>query len=708
MKQVVQQASGGDVRVIDVPVPTIGPTEVLVRTVVSTVSAGTEAAMMSLAQSSLASKAKARPDLVRQVIAKAKQDGVAATTRAVRARLDDLIPLGYSAAGEAVEVGEAVRGIAPGDLVATGGAGRANHAEYQSVPGNLCVRIPDGVSVENASFSTIASIAMHGIRQAEATAGEFVAVIGAGLIGRLTLRLARASGLFAYAVDISDDAVRWCIEDGFEASVSSERTSSSVRSWSHGRGADAVIITAAGRDSSAVEQAMTLCRDRGRIVVVGDVQLDIDRRQFYEHELELRIARSYGPGRYERSFEEYGIDYPAQYIRWTEQRNMESVLDFMRLGRVTFDDLVTHTFPIEKAPDAYRMIRDRSEPYTAIQLTCSRQHARPNAPRARTESRAPAGTRLGVIGAGTFTRGVLLPALRAAGFSEVVKVASGSGLSAAHLAETASATKGAGTTDEVLSDPDVDCLVIATPHSSHAELIVAGLNAGKSVFTEKPLALTFDELDKIEGALETASGMLFAGFNRRWSAPIRRARTVIAATGSPSMINYRVNAGPVPDGHWYEDRREGGRLIGEICHFVDTCEYLAGQPAASVNALASAETETLLSESFIVSLRYPNGSLATISYGAGGHPQTPKERIEIMNGGHTIVVDDFRTLSIDGETTRLRGQDKGHRGEARSFFELVSTGDTSGCSGISAMRTTLLAAAALSAGSFGHPQRDAS
>lgn len=403
MRQVVQAASGGAVRVVEVPVPTVGPTEVLVSTAASIVSAGTERAVTALARSSLLAKARARPDLVRKVAVKARADGLSTAVRTVRDRLGTDVPLGYSACGRVVEVGAAVDGIRPGDLVATGGAGRANHAEFQSVPGLLCARVPDGVDACAAAFATIGSIALHGLRLAEVGPGSKVVVVGLGLVGQLAARLALASGCDVAGIDLAElplDAARAAGVRAF--AESGEATTEAVRAWSRGRGADAVLVCAAGRSAEPVMRATALARDRAHLVVVGDVGLDLTRAPFYDKELTLRFARSYGPGRYERGYEDWGVDYPAGQVRWTEGRNQEAVLDLLAAGRLRVDDLVTHAFPIEQAPRAYELVAERTEPYLAIRFDYPPSPApgddarpRPRVPRQRAAPALRRGSRVG-------------------------------------------------------------------------------------------------------------------------------------------------------------------------------------------------------------------------------------------------------------------------------------------------------------------------
>lgn len=712
MKQVVQAINGGPVRVIDVPRPTIGPAEVLVQTIATTISPGTEKAVTALAQSSLLDKARARPDLVRQVISKARSDGIANTARTVRARLDEDMPLGYSGAGLAIEVGDLVTGVAPGQLVATGGASKANHAEFQAVPGMLCVPVPEGVTAADASMATIASIALHGVRLADVQAGSKVVVVGLGLVGQLAVRLAQASGADVFGLDLDASAVGRCRDAGTPAQVDDgDDTTAAVLEWTRGRGADAVIVAAATSSSAIMARSPELCRDRATVVVVGDVGLDLDRRPFYERELTIRFARSYGPGRYERSYEEWGIDYPIGSERFTEGRNLETVLDLLASGRLQVDDLVSHRFAIADAGDAYQLIEQRREPYLGIQVDYPVAAAAPSAGAAADDRpivvnppRRATTPAIGLIGAGAFATTVLLPAFRKAGFDRFVAVTSASGLSARHLAERAGFEVAVSGATAVIEHDEVDVVVVATPHDTHAALTAEALRAGKHVFCEKPLALTFDELDEVEAAVAAAPGSrLFVGFNRRWSEPVRLVRDHLGADGGPLVVTYRVNAGTLPASHWYHDRRQGGRLLGEVCHFVDTCAAIVGQTADRVTAVGGGApgTELVLAQDTVVALHYPDGSVAAITYAAGGDRSVEKERIEVLGRGHAATIIDFREVILDGRTTTVRPQDKGHLAEVHAFREILQGARPAASEALASMRTTLEAAAAL-----GSPQGD--
>ena len=676
MKQVVQPLAGGPVEVLDVPRPVPDATEVLVRTVASVISPGTERAVTALAQSSLLAKARARPDLVRQVVRKARADGFAATRQAVRSRLAEDLTLGYSAAGVVLGTGAAVTGVRAGQLVATGGAGQANHAEYQTVPGLLCATVPDGVAAGDAAFTTIAAISLHGLRLAEVGPGAKVVVLGLGLIGQLAARLAVAAGCEVAGIDPAEHARRMAASCGVLAlDESGEATTDQVVSWSRGRGADAVLVCAAGRSSDAIMRVPALCRDRAAVVIVGDVGLQLNRTPFYERELSLRFARSYGPGRYEPSYEAWGVDFPVGQVRWTEGRNFEAVLDLLASGRLQVADLVTHSFGIAEADAAYQLIERRTEPYLAIRLTYPETQGAPDgAVRLRNASPVSSCPGIGWAGAGAFSTSTLLPAFRAAGFDRFVAVASASGVSARRAAERHGFEAAVPGVDALLDDPGVEVVVIATPHDMHADLAARALAAGRHVWCEKPLALTEDELDEVEKSWRESGTQLTIGFNRRWSPAVLTAQRELVGITAPQLIVYRVAAGPVPDGHWYHDRRQGGRLLGEVCHFVDTAQALVGEPIEEVASLSGGGGPTgQHGDDAAVSLRFADGSLATIAYGSAA-PVAGKEWIEIQAGSLRVVIDDFRSVQAAGKTVWKGRQDKGHQAEATAFRQAVAGG----------------------------------
>ena len=697
MKQVVQPASGGPVEVLEVPRPVIGPAEVLVRTVASVISPGTERAVTTLARSSLLAKARARPDLVRQVVRKAQAEGIPAAARAVRGRLAADLPLGYSAAGLVAEVGDAVEGIGVGQLVATGGAGKASHAEFQAVPGLLCAVVPEPVPPEDAAFATLASIPLHALRLSGVGPGSKVVVLGLGLIGQLAARLAMASGCDVAGIDPDGFAREAAVRAGVLAmDESGDATTDRVLTWSRGRGADAVLVCAAGQSAEPMSRAPALCRDRAAVVMVGDVGMPPRRTPYYEREISLLFARSYGPGRYEPSYEAWGVDYPAGQVRWTEGRNQEAVLDLLATGRLRVSELVTQSFGIASADEAYRLLEERTEPCLAIRLsypTWSGPTAvGPDQPvrlKPRPADRAQPG--VGWIGAGAFSTGTLLPAFREAGFERFVTVATASGLSARRAAERHGFEKAVTGGGAVIDDPDVNVVVIATPHDVHTELARQALAAGRDVWCEKPLALTCADLDEVEKAWREAGRQLTLGFNRRWAPAVLAARRALAGEQAPKLLVYRIAAGRVPGGHWYLDRRQGGRLLGEVCHFVDTAQALVGADIEDAVSVLGGDASQG-TDGMVVALRFADGSVASIAYGSTP-PVAGKERIEVLAGSHQVVIEDFRSVLVNGRTLWKGRQDKGHRAHAAAFRQAVQGGTTMPTEAmLGSMRATIQAA----------------
>jgi predicted dehydrogenase len=558
------------------------------------------------------------------------------------------------------------------------------------------------VPAQDAAFATVAAIALHGLRLADVGAGSKVVVIGLGLVGQLAARLAMVSGCDVAGIDPAPHARIVATGSGVLAlDELGDATTDQVVAWSRGRGADAVLVCAASPSSGPVTRAPALCRDRACVVIVGDVRLDLDRTPFYERELSLRFARSYGPGRYDPSYEAWGVDYPAGHVRWTEGRNFEAVLDVLASGRLRVSDLVTHCFGIGDAAAAYELIARRADPYLAIQLSyetpagggppLSPAGERPPQTSANvtpaadeepivlrrpgSSSSAPG---VGWIGAGTFSTGTLLPAFRRAGFKRFVAMASASGITARRAAERHRFEKAVSGAFPVIDDPDVGVVVVATPHDTHAELAALALKDGRHVWCEKPLALTMDELGEVEAAWHASGRQLMIGFNRRWSPALIAAQRALARVSAPKFLVYRVAAGPVPDGHWYTDRRQGGRLLGEVCHFVDAAQALMGADIAETASLLAGDGQggpgLVPGNDAVVSLRFADGSLATICYGSA-LPSAGKEFIEITAGRRRLVIDDFRSAKQNGQTLwKGRRQDKGHNACAAAFRKAVTGG----------------------------------
>lgn len=669
MKQVVQSVGDGSLRVVEVPAPAIGPTEVLVSTTRSLLSTGTEKAVRELASASLIEKAKARPDLVRQVIKKARAEGVRSTIAAVRTRLDEDMPLGYSAAGVVLEVGPSVAGLAPGMRVATASAG---HAELQAVPGLLAVPIPEGVSDEAAAFGAVAAIAMQGLRQAAVEPGGSICVVGLGLVGQLTARLALAFGYDVLGVDLREWTVDLVTNEGGRGLVEAGKsTTDAIVDHTRGRGVDAVLVTASTKSSDPVMLAVDRVRDRGVVVVVGDVGVELARTPFYMKEIDLRFARSYGPGRYERTYEEYAVDYPIGHVRWTEGRNIEAYLDLVARGRVQAEDLVTHTFGIVEADKAYATIAEDSRAL-AVQFAFEPSQVRRDAIAIRPTPGSSPGS-VGLIGAGNFAKMTLVPAMKRAGLS-IGAVTSTGGLSARHLAERHDIPVVSANVDGLLETPGIDTVFVLSRHDSHADLAARALRVGKNTFVEKPLALSEAELDAVLDALGASDKILWAGFNRRHSQVVAETVGLVSRSQGPLVLNYRVSAGRLPDTHWYKDRRQGGRLLGEVCHFIDLVSWIVGQPADRVVAFGGGRAEAVLQEDLVITLHFADGSIATITYAEYGHPGTSKERLEILGRGRSIVIDDFQRLVVDGKDVKLSAPGKGHVENLQAFRRAIENG----------------------------------
>jgi len=700
MKQLVQSMRTGAVNVLDVPPPRLAGPGVLVQTAVSLISTGTERATTEFAKGSLVEKARSRPDLVKQVLAKVRRDGLVRTTTTVLARLDRPVAPGYATAGIVLAVAPGVDDICVGDRVACAGATYATHAEINYVPRNLVVRVPqrgtgDEVGFDEAAFTTVGAIAMHAVRLGAPEIGQRVVVIGLGIVGLLATQILRAHGCRVFGVDLSPARCALGRALGADHAMPPTGAESAISRWSDGFGADLVVVAAATRGSEPMVMAADIARDRGRIVAVGATGLDLPRRTLYQKELSLAVSRSYGPGRYDPDYEERGRDYPRAYVRWTERENMRTFLELVADGRVDVRPLVTHRFDIEHGADAYAML-ERSEtlgilleyptPSRAVAGTSTPVSIRPRQP---LQDRP----RVSVIGAGAFAHCVLLPALTRASAS-LGEVVAATGLSARSAADRFGFDSCSTSVDSVWRDRSCDAVVIATRHDSHARLVIDGLTAGKPVFVEKPLCITEAELDSILQAVETlrATGQtpfVMAGFNRRFAPAVEAVR--VAMAGTPLSIIYRVNAGRIASDSWIARTDEGGgRVVGEVCHFVDLCTHLSGSPVVEVFATRSAAGP----DDVMASLRMANGSMATVAYLIDGDRAAPKERIEIFGGGRVATIDDFRRTRVrgTGRTVRHGGvftsQDKGHAAEMLAFVRAVASGASSPTSFESIVNTT--------------------
>lgn len=663
--------------------PTLQRGSLLVRTAASLISSGTERLAVESSGKGLVQEARERPDLVRAVIDKARKDGLLNTFTAVRDKLANSTALGYSASGIVIGVGSDVTEFRIGDRVACAGVGYASHAEAISVPKNLCVQLPAEVDFEAGAFGTLGAIALQGVRLAEPTLGESVVVIGLGLVGQLTVQLLKANGCRVFGIDLDPARVELAKQLGADAGqVSGDDLKGTVLKWTRGRGADAVLITAATDSNEPVQLAGEISRLKGRVVIVGMTGMEIPRQTFYMRELALKISMSYGPGRYDPEYEERGHDYPFAYVRWTENRNIEAFLDLVAQQRIEVGALITHRFTIDEAARAYELITgETKEPYLGVVLSydTERELARTVQLTERPVTKQEA-VRLGVIGAGDYVTGMLLPHFKEQRV-DFRSITTAGGVSANNVGKKFGFARAVSEAAEVISDPEVNLVVIGTRHDTHALLAKQGLDANRDVFVEKPLALNDEELDQVVEAAQRSSGRLLVGFNRRYSPLARRAHEFFAERNTPLSILYRVNAGRLPREHWTHDPEQGGgRIIGEVCHFVDLMQFLVGAPPISVfaEAVSGNNAAATNEDSVFITLSFADGSNGSIAYLAEGDAALGKERVEIFGDGKTFVLDDFRRASVyhkgKEEQITLRAQDKGQAEQAQAISAMVLSG----------------------------------
>ena len=684
MKAVLQNMKSGVLKVEDVPAPALRRGGILVRVQRSLISLGTERAVIALAKKGPLGKAQDRPDLVRKVLNKAQQEGLWNTYQVVKNLLSSPIPLGYSCAGEVIAVGEEAHEFHVGDRVACAGLNYANHADIDYVPRNLAVPIPNELGYDSACFVTMGAIAMQGVRLAELALGDRVVVMGLGLVGQIAAQIARCAGASVLATDV--DPVKTALASKLGAHVTfhgdSKDLGHSVAAFTGGHGADAVLLCAATKSDDLVRLAAELSRLKGRVVVVGDVGLHLDRRAYFEKEVSLVVSRSYGPGRYDPAYEARGIDYPLPYVRWTEQRNMQSFLELCARGDIRLEPLITHRFPIEDAESAYLLVSgERKEPAIAIlleykspALETPRVNLKPAPARAFTGELS-----LGVIGAGQFAKGILLPQFARQRQVRLHAFCTASGYTSRNVAERYGAAFCTSDPDEILNDPAIHAVLVATRHNEHARLTAAALRAGKAVFVEKPLALDEPSLLDVIEAYSSGSGRLMVGYNRRFSPLIARLKAFFAPVKDPLFVTYRVNAGKLPVDSWVYDPVEGGgRILGEVCHFVDTISYLTGSIPKRVFAETVAAGTAADRDTVTVTLTMANGAVGCIHYLANGDPSVPKEYVEVYGGERTAILDNFRTLSLHQgnrrRRSRLLNQAKGHAEEVLAFVTSLRNG----------------------------------
>ena len=696
MKQVIQSPRTGKLAVREVPAPKVTAGHVLVRTRASLISAGTERMSVEFARKSLAGKAKARPDLARQVLAKARRDGLRATWNAVLARLDEPMPLGYSAAGEVVAAGAGLEGVfRVGERVAVAGAGLANHAELNVVPRALVAPVPDDVPDEEACFATLAAISLHAVRTLGPGLGDVVAVLGVGLVGQLAVQLLTLSGARAVALDYNPGRLDLARRMGAQAALdlADGGVAEAVSALTAGVGCDGILIAAATDSSEPLATAAAIARDRARVCMVGDTGTAFPRREFMQKELNLVVSRSYGPGRYDEDFEGRGVKYPAGFVRWTETENLAECVRLMSPAlarRLDVAPLITHRFPLDEAEAAYAMVTGASEPHLGVVLTYggdSADAADAGAPAGARDPSFPAtaagpagkGCVLGVIGAGNFARTVLLPELKKLAGVRLHTVVTRRGASAEKTRQTFGFAHAGADEAAVLENPDINAVLIATRHDSHAELTARALEADKAVLVEKPLGLDRQQINRVIEARNGSAAFFQVGFNRRFAPLAVTVRDRLRGTAGPRFVLLRVNAGSMAADHWVRASDEGGgRILGEVCHFVDLARFLIGAPIASVLA-DTGEATGGISDDVTLTLRFADGSLATVAYTALGDMAFGKERIEAYAGGAVFTIDDFRTLVVaeDGRVAShgsRRRQDKGFTGALKAFVGAVAAG----------------------------------
>lgn len=681
MKQLIQNFKTGKLYVDEVPMPSISEGMVLVENNFSLISSGTERSTVKVAKASLLGKAKQRPDLVAQVIANFKKEGLAATISKVRTKLDSLKAMGYSTAGTVLTSLDKNGAFQPGDRVACAGQGYASHAEIVCVPQNLVVKIPDNVSFEDAAFTTLGSIALQGVRQAEPRLGEKVCVIGLGLLGQLTGQLLKANGCDVFGIDLSERLIE--LASKYSVTKAMHRNDPNLvaacDNFTNGYGFDSVIITAAAPTNDPIVLSTEICRKKGRIVVVGAVKMDVPRDpHFYVKELDLRISCSYGPGRYDVDYEERGMDYPHAYVRWTEQRNMEAFLDMVSKGLINTKPLVTHVFDIEQAEEAYDIVVGKKpEPHIGILLKYS-EHDQKFVTHHKVKSEPVKQINAGFIGAGSFAQSYLIPNVKACGAS-LDTVVTSKGITSKNVAEKFGFNYCSAEIKDVLGKKEINTVFIATPHAAHADQVMQSLKAEKNVFVEKPLAVTEEELNEIIAVKAQHNLPLMVGFNRRFAPVCETIKKEFSSAGEPLVVNIRVNAGYIPKDHWTQIPEIGaGRIIGEMCHFIDLMQYFTDAEPVRVYAdcIQSSNEKLKLDDNISIVVKFSNGSVGNLLYLANGDKSLPKEYIEVFGAGKSAVINDFQDGNIHSgnRQRKVKSSGKGHQQEVAAFLTALREG----------------------------------
>ncbi len=684
MKQLLQNMKNGTTEVKDIPIPRPAQGMALVQTAYSLVSAGTEKMLVEFAEKNIFEKAASRPDLVKQVLDKAKREGALTTLESAFHRLDQPLYPGYSSSGTIIALGDGMTGFQVGDRVACGGGKYAVHAEYCTIPKNLLVKIPAEVHFEEAAFATLGSVAIHGFRLAAPQLNDTVLVIGLGLLGLMTIQVALAAGCHVLGLDISQDRVKLAKELGANACLRTEIESLS-NPFTKSRGFDHVLICAGSKDNDSIELAGQLCRDRGNVIAIGAVGLDIPRKLYYEKEINFRVSRSYGPGRYDTEYEEKGHDYPLGFVRWTEGRNMESFIDLIASGKMNVKKLITHRIPIEDGQKAYELITGKTgERFLGVLLEYQNntEAYQQNKPIQLSHRNHPLAITIGVLGAGNYATATFLPALKKCTKPFcLLSIASGSGSSARHAADKFGFEKVDTSGNAILDDPAVNTVALLTRHHLHGSQVLRAIQNGKNVYCEKPLALTIEELECIYQAIQIHSEpILTVGYNRRFSPMGKKLYEFFSDCPEPVAMHYTINAGYIQPNHWTQDPAIGGRrIIGECCHFIDMLQFISRSHPTSVYSIALPDNGRYNQDNVSLQIKFDNGSIGTISYLANGDKSYPKERFEVFGGGKIAVLNDFRTLETwdKGNHHQIKSilrQDKGHSASLQMFINAILEG----------------------------------
>lgn len=683
MKQLIQNFKTGELYVDEVPVNALAEGYVLVANRYSLISAGTEKTTVSTGKASLIGKAKKRPDLVKQVIDNFKKEGLKATLEKIRTKLDSLKALGYSSSGVVVASMDYNHQFKPGDRVACAGLDYATHSEFITVPQNLVVKVPDNVSLDEACFTTLGSISLQGIRQAAPVIGENICVIGLGLLGQITCQLLKANGCNVFGIDVSAEMVRLAndTDAAFSVARNDNNLLAAADNFTSGQGFDKVIITAGTQSNDPIELAGQISRKKGLVVVVGAVKMDVPRDPYYyKKELEIKMSCSYGPGRYDPEYEEGGTDYPYGYVRWTEQRNMQAFLGQIATKRINLKPLITHVYDIENAVEAYDIILGKKkEPHLGIVLKYNADIDNAAQTKIITGKNGSPHKQpvIGFIGAGSFAQSYLIPNVK--NHSELEFVVTRTGISAKNVATKFGFKNYSTNHDDIFSNPEINTVFIATQHDTHAEFILKAIRNNKNVFVEKPLAVNDTELNELIDSLQNYNGVLLTGFNRKFSEISLLAKKEFENIGEPLLMNFRVNGGFIPKESWIQGKAGGGRIIGEVCHFIDLMQFFTGSDPVKVYAesISSNSSKITDDDNISITLKFKDGSVGNLTYSANGDKSLPKERFEIFGGNSVFVIDDFKTGTVykSNKTKSYKNDGKGHKQEIKSFFNAINNSE---------------------------------